>query len=237
MNDFTGDPYYHVRDSITDRIIEIERRFHAWKIDSSSEREGDAILKSVEDVDQSLDELLDTIRAVESKSNEFKHIDRVELKVRRTCVSDARNRIKKIANRVRHKKRKTEKRRRRRKSSDSAWNGKQNSRDEEEISLIQRRDHKSVMQDIRNTQDNHLLELENVLGRIGQTSEAMATELDVHSGLIDELNEHVDRSDSAMAVVRTKLGKFLETDNDCHLTTIFILIGVIIFLIFLIIYG
>ena len=54
MNDFTGDPYYHVRDSITDRIIEIERRFHAWKIDSSSEREGDAILKSVEDVDQSL---------------------------------------------------------------------------------------------------------------------------------------------------------------------------------------
>ena len=145
-------------------------------------------------------------------------------------MSDARNRIKKIANRVRHKKRKTEKRRRRRKIERFRVERETKIREtREEISLIQRRDHKSVMQDIRNTQDNHLLELENVLGRIGQTSEAMATELDVHSGLIDELNEHVDRSDSAMAVVRTKLGKFLETDNDCHLTTIFILIGVIIF--------
>ena len=45
MNDFTGDPYYHVRDSITDRIIEIEEI--SWKIDSSSEREEAAILKSV----------------------------------------------------------------------------------------------------------------------------------------------------------------------------------------------
>lgn len=237
MKDFTGDPYYHVRDSITDKIIEIERRFHAWKIDSSSEREGDEILKSIEDADQSLDELLDTIRAVESKIDQFKHIDQAELKVRRTCVSNSRNRIKKIANRVKSKKRKREKRRRHRKSSDSSWSNKNGLKDDEEILLIQRRDHKSVMQDIRNTQDSHLLELENVLGRIGQTSEAMATELDVHSGLIDELNEHVDRSDNAMAIVRTKLGKFLETDNDCHLTTIFILIGVIIFLIILIIYG
>ena len=171
MKDFTGDPYYHVRDSITDKIIEIERRFHAWKIDSSSEREGDEILKSIEDADQSLDELLDTIRAVESKIDQFKHIDQAELKVRRTCVSNSRNRIKKIANRVKSKKRKREKRRRRRKSSDSSWSNKNGLKDDEEILLIHRRDHNSVMQDIRNTQDSQLLELENVLGRIGQTSE------------------------------------------------------------------
>jgi hypothetical protein len=224
---FSGDPYYHVRDSITDQIIEIERKFHETE-------EGDAILRAIDAADQSLDELLDTIRAVESKSDRFQHIDGAELKDRRTFVSDARNRIKKIANRVKRKKKNTNRRKRRRKSSEksSRRNG-----DEERVSLIQSKDHELVMQDIRDTQDNHLLELENVLGRIGKTSEAMATELDVHSELMDDLNEHIDRSDDAMAVVRTKLGKFLETDNDCHLTTILVLIGVIIFLIILVVYG
>ena len=93
------------------------------------------------------------------------------------------------------------------------------------------------MEDIRKEQDSHLLELESVLGRIGDKSKAIASELDGHVEILEDLDDDVDRVQDSMDFVRGRMKKLLQTDNNCHLTTIFVLSGIVIFLALLLIFG
>ena len=93
------------------------------------------------------------------------------------------------------------------------------------------------MEDIRRTQDNHLIALENVLGRIGDTSQKIAGELDDHIVLLEDLDEHVERSADGMGFLRQRMSKLLQTNNNFHLTTIMILSVVVVVLLFLVLFD
>lgn len=207
-----------------------------------------SIRSRLEAIDTNLDGLQDAIRAVErarqhnsstetrtSNVASFTHIDANELKTRRAFVSKSRSRLKrvragliKIENRPHNSTHPLDENAHRLAASQ------QESTFAPSSSTMS---HQVTMDSFRDTQDDHLVELENVLGRIGETSHKMASELDDHVELLDDLHDQVDHSEDAMNMVRDKIGRVMQTDNNCHITTIMVLTGVVLFLVFLIIYG
>lgn len=96
--------------------------------------------------------------------------------------------------------------------------------------------HSSRQQDLFARQEDVLLDMQGMVGRLTDNARVIGNELETHNKMLAEMDDEMDKTQETMNVVEMKLNQMIEKSGRSHFCIIMGLLGLIFFLLFLIIY-
>mmetsp|Transcript_39349 Transcript_39349/g.80711 ORF Transcript_39349/g.80711 Transcript_39349/m.80711 type:complete len:180 (+) Transcript_39349:372-911(+) len=177
-----------------------------------------------------------TVNLVESKRDQFTHIDDGELYDRRTFVQTSAERIAKAkremsSESVRSKTMADERAMAARRVGDM---GARTQAEKETTEFVV--DTRAQAQMMLNQQDEALDDLDLAVNRVGVMAEEIHEELGQQNKMLTELDDDLADAEEKLGLVMGKLAKLLKTKNKCQLGTILILCLIALILFFLVLY-
>ncbi|ETW02890.1 hypothetical protein H310_05357 [Aphanomyces invadans] len=245
----SGDPYYVFKEELETKVSSIYHTHKRWKLlmnDTTSSptnrfpKTTDDLKKEVASAERSLGFLEQSIRAIESDRTKYAHIDSVELSGRKTFVSSTRQELMRISVEISSDLVKAriqrDERRMLRSSSSQQSNGALASPsptvDRNSILV----DEKTRQQQIVKDQDESLDQLHTSVSRLGHVAVEINSEIKGQNRMLEDLELDVDDTQERMNFVMSRMSRMLKTKDTCQLSGILVLTGVLIVLIFLVIY-
>ncbi|KAF0757964.1 hypothetical protein AaE_004088, partial [Aphanomyces astaci] len=199
--------------------------------------------KEVASAERSLGFLEQSIRAIESDRTKYAHIDRVELSGRKAFVSSTRHELMSISAEVSSdavKARVLRDERRLLRTSSSSQQSAASSPTTTTSTTIDRNailvDEKARQQQIVQDQDENLDQLHTTVSRLGHVAVDINAEIKTQNRMLEDMEMDVDDTQERMNFVMTRMSRLLKTKDTCQLGGILMLTGVLIVLVFLVIY-
>lgn len=192
--------------------------------------------RHIKNAEATLNDLQMTVNLVESKRDQFTHIDDGELYDRRTFVQTSAERIAKAkremsSESVRSKTMADERAMAARRVGDM---GARTQAEKETTEFVV--DTRAQAQMMLNQQDEALDDLNVAVNRVGVMAEDIHEELGQQNKMLTELDDDLADAEEKLGLVMGKLAKLLKTKNKCQLGTILILCLVALILFFLVLY-
>ena len=177
-----------------------------------------------------------TVNLVESKRDQFAHIDDAEIYQRRTFVETSRERIAKAkremsSESIRSKTMADERALAARRVGDM---GARTKEEQETTEFVV--DTRAQAQMMLHHQDEALDDLDVAVTRVGVMAGEIHEEIGQQNKMLTELDEDLADAEEKLGLVMGKLAKLLKTKNRCQLGTILILCLIVLILFFLVIY-
>jgi len=192
--------------------------------------------RHIKNAEATLNDLQMTVNLVESKRDQFTHIDDGELYDRRTFVQTSAERIAKAkremsSESVRSKTMADERAMAARRVGDM---GARTQAEKETTEFVV--DTRAQAQMMLNQQDEALDDLDLAVNRVGVMAEEIHEELGQQNKMLTELDDDLADAEEKLGLVMGKLAKLLKTKNKCQLGTILILCLIALILFFLVLY-
>lgn len=242
MSAATHDPFYVVKDEVTLKLSEIEKkksRFVTllWESNTSSSvefKESRKTLKTeIRACDAQLKDLELTVSYVEKDRSAFSHIDDRELEERKKFVATAREAVSSAKEALASARSKIE-------EDDAKALSAERYGAKTDIEMANtdfiHRQH-AATRTIMAEQDENLEQLDGAVDRVHRMAEEIHGELKSQSRLIGDLEQEMDETTDKMNFVMGKLAKLLKTKDTCQLWTIVILTVVLIIMILMLVFG
>ncbi|RHY45340.1 hypothetical protein DYB30_008631, partial [Aphanomyces astaci] len=183
--------------------------------------------KEVVSAERSLGFLEQSIRAIESDRTKYAHIDRVELSGRKAFE------LMSISAEVSSDAVKARVLRDERRSAASSPTTTTSTTIDRNAILV---DEKARQQQIVQDQDENLDQLHTTVSRLGHVAVDINAEIKTQNRMLEDMEMDVDDTQERMNFVMTRMSRLLKTKDTCQLGGILMLTGVLIVLVFLVIY-
>ncbi|RHY03701.1 hypothetical protein DYB36_008659, partial [Aphanomyces astaci] len=183
--------------------------------------------KEVASAERSLGFLEQSIRAIESDRTKYAHIDRVELSGRKAFE------LMSISAEVSSDAVKARVLRDERRSAASSPTTTTSTTIDRNAILV---DEKAWQQQIVQDQDENLDQLHTTVSRLGHVAVDINAEIKTQNRMLEDMEMDVDDTQERMNFVMTRMSRLLKTKDTCQLGGILMLTGVLIVLVFLVIY-
>eukprot|EP01118_Nematostelium_gracile_P008138 TRINITY_DN2686_c0_g1_i1.p1 TRINITY_DN2686_c0_g1~~TRINITY_DN2686_c0_g1_i1.p1 ORF type:complete len:253 (+),score=80.75 TRINITY_DN2686_c0_g1_i1:121-879(+) len=246
-----ADPFYMVKEEVTESMSAIEEMFTKWKdlLDSTNTSTNDEfqwvsneIKTAMKAIETDLEDLDETIYNVERDKARFK-IDDAEIRNRKAFVSGTRKTIKSIQDEMNS----TRSKGKIQSDARSSLMGSAAKKGDGRFSRLEQEIEKDNDEFIRNQtqrqeqifkeQDEDLTEISHTVGTLKNMAGTIGVALDEHGRLIDDINVEADKADSGIKAGIRKVNQLIDSTKDStQMGIIVILIIVLIGLVVLAIY-
>mmetsp|Transcript_44929 Transcript_44929/g.66092 ORF Transcript_44929/g.66092 Transcript_44929/m.66092 type:complete len:334 (-) Transcript_44929:190-1191(-) len=192
--------------------------------------------RHIKHAESTLKDLRMTVKSVESRRDQFLHIDDDELHSRSVFINDSQDRLSRIkaklgSSEIRHKIMQDEKALAARRFGNR---GTETKLEKENTAFMV--DKHAEAQVMLQEQDDTLDELDNAVERVGQMAGEINAEIGQQNIMLGEFEDDLNDAEEKLGLVMGKLGKLLKTKSKWQLGTILGLSLVVIVLFFLVIY-
>mmetsp|Transcript_11445 Transcript_11445/g.25645 ORF Transcript_11445/g.25645 Transcript_11445/m.25645 type:complete len:349 (-) Transcript_11445:209-1255(-) len=240
------DPFYVFREDLTRKLYLVDDGLKNYlnvihdtdtAVNTHDVKDSKKQLKRhIKNAEATLNDLQMTVNLVESKRDQFTHIDDGELYDRRTFVQTSAERIAKAkremsSESVRSKTMADERAMAARRVGDM---GARTQAEKETTEFVV--DTRAQAQMMLNQQDEALDDLDLAVNRVGVMAEEIHEELGQQNKMLTELDDDLADAEEKLGLVMGKLAKLLKTKNKCQLGTILILCLIALILFFLVLY-
>lgn len=239
------DPFYVVRDKVQLLVATLRKDFEKWKdvLENTNTAENADFLtlsQSIKDglstVKVDLLDLQQTVTIVESKRSRFKDIDDEELESRQRFCNEIAALLQGVGDELGSPRvaKKVEKDQRAKNNTRKAGARLDRVNRSEGQGYVEGQ--RQQQQQMEQKQDVVLDDMSAALGRLGDVSSTINTELATQADMLDDFHSEMDEAEANMSVVMKKMTKLLGTSDKGRLCCIFGLFGLAVFLLMLIIY-
>ncbi|XP_062515032.1 syntaxin-6-like [Corticium candelabrum] len=245
------DPFFVVRDEVTQSLKNSEQLYERWRVllDSPATAGGQEydwvtgeLKNSLKSIEWDLEDLDETIRAVERNPAKFR-LDADEIQKRRQFVTEMRQEVKRIADHTNSSatKAKIEQSRRKDLMGSSGGSGKAQSRYQRLDNELERNNQDFIEEQLQqqqqmiNQQDEQLDVVGQSVGVLKQMGEQIGDELEEQAVMLDDLDNDMDRTDNKLKGVMRKVDRALKLSDDkkqCCVILVLVIIIVVIVILF-----
>ncbi|ORZ03441.1 t-SNARE [Syncephalastrum racemosum] len=204
-----NDPFLVVKQQVQEQLENASTLFDSWKriqqtVASPSNQElvwtADELHSSLEAIEQDLDDLDEAFSVSQSNPEKF-NLSTSELNSRRSFLAQARNSIQKMRNTMAN----PPKRR-----NDPGFGEGSSQQHNDRLIENEQQQQMIMMQE----QDTHLDSMSGTLGNLKDIAGTMNREIDDHVIILDELGDHVDRSQGRLKRAMGKVTHILRKEEE-----------------------
>eukprot|EP00118_Oscarella_pearsei_P024676 m.306573 g.306573 ORF g.306573 m.306573 type:complete len:251 (+) comp41361_c0_seq1:337-1089(+) len=242
------DPFFVVKDEVTQSLKNAVGLYERWKelLDNPSTAGGQEydwvtqeLRNGIKSIEWDLEDLEETIRAVESNPGKFR-IDPGEIQTRRGFVSETKRKVKGIREDLNSSSTKSKVEQTKRKDLIGRPSGKSQSRYDKLDNELERNNQDFIeeqvqqQQAVMKEQDVQLEMVGQSVGVLKQMGEQIGNELDDQAVMLDELDEDLENTQSKLSGVRRTVDRVMKMADDkkqcCILLTLIIAVVILVIL-------
>ena len=244
----TQDPYYNVRDSISEQLRRVQQKHEKFQtmvrsVNTASSTEfrelRKSLIKEFRSVEKQLRDLkLGAVDTVESNRAKFPHITNPELGQRKLFVQESSSILQDIDRAI-----KSQYVRQKMQDDEKAYQASQTKAMPTKASLGGNdnasfiRNQRQQTHQIIEQQDEALTDLGMAVDRLGDMGRGINQELREQNDMLDAMDDDLDEAGEKMNFVMAKLSQLLKTKDGCMIWTIIILTLILCILIALVVWS